>query len=52
MEWFEMLEILESALGSEQVSREICKMLGTYEAEDLLSTMMLMWDIDPESSED
>lgn len=52
MEWFDKLEILKSALGSEKLCSEICRAIGSYEAEKVLSYIMRMWDIDENEPDD
>ena len=45
MEWFDKLEILKGVLGSEKLCPEICRAMGSYEAEKVLSYIMRMWAV-------
>ena len=52
MEWFDKLEVLKGVLGSEELCSEICRAIGSYEAEKVLSYIMRMWDVDDELDDD
>lgn len=52
MEWFDKLEVLKDVLGSEKLCSEICRAIGSYEAEEVLSYIMRMWDINEDGSDD
>ena len=52
MEWFDKLEVLKDVLGSEKLCSEICRAIGSYEAEKVLSYIMRMWDVDDDELDD
>lgn len=52
MEWFDKLEVLKEVLGSEELCSEICRAIGSYEAEKALSYIMRVWDVDDDDELD
>ena len=52
MEWFDKLEVLKDVLGADKLCSEICRAIGSYEAEKVLSYIMRMWDVDDDELED
>lgn len=52
MEWFDKLEILKDVLGADNLCEEICRAIGSYEAEKVLSYIMRMWDVDENEPND
>ena len=52
MEWFDKLGVLKDVLGAEKLCSEICRAIGSYEAEKVLSYIMRMWDVDDDELND
>lgn len=52
MEWFDKLEVLKDVLGYEELCSEICRAMGSYEAENVLSYIMRVWDVDDDELDD
>ena len=52
MEWFDKLEVLKDVLGADKLCEEICRGIGSYEAEKVLSYIMRMWDVDDDELDD
>ena len=52
MEWFDKLGVLKDVLGAEKLCSEICRAIGSYEAEKVLSYIMRMWDVDEDEPND
>ena len=46
------LEVLKGVLGSEKLCSEICRAIGSYEAEEVLSYIMRVWDVDDDEPND
>lgn len=50
--WIEKLECLTEVLGAETVAEEICRAIGSVEADKTLSYIIRMWGIDEEEDEE
>lgn len=50
--WIDKLEYLSEVLGAEEVLEEMCRAIGSVEADEVLSYIMNVWGIGEEDEEE
>lgn len=50
--WIDKLEYLKEVLGSETVLEEMCRAIGSIEADETLTYIMTVWGIGEDEDED
>lgn len=52
MNWIEKLELLKETLGAETTLKEVCRTIGTIEADEILEYIIRLYNLDVDEIEE